>query len=63
MYYIIYGFFYLLSLIPWRLIYLISDVLYAFVYYVIGYRKDVVMFNLSIAFPEKTESERKRLLS
>ncbi len=61
MYYIIYGFFYLLSLIPWRLIYLISDVLYAFVYYVIGYRKDVVMFNLSIAFPEKTESERIRI--
>lgn len=61
MYYLLYGFFYLLSLIPWRVMYVISDGLYALVYYVFGYRKAVVMKNLSIAFPEKTEAERVRI--
>ena len=61
MYYLLYGFFFLLSLIPWWLMYLISDGLYLLVYYVIGYRKPVVMKNLSIAFPEKIEAERIRI--
>ncbi len=58
MYYIIYPLFYLLSLLPWRVLYLLSDAVYGLVYYVIGYRKEVVMKNLLIAFPEKTEKER-----
>lgn len=58
MYYIIYGFLWLVSLLPFRMLYLLSDVVYGFLYYVIKYRKDVVMNNLLIAFPEKTEKER-----
>ena len=58
MYYITYGFFYLLSLIPWPIMYVIADAFYGLVYYVIGYRKAVVMKNLSIAFPEKSETKR-----
>ena len=61
MYYITYGFFYLLSLIPWPIMYVIADAFYGLVYYVIGYRKAVVMKNLSIAFPEKSETERIRI--
>lgn len=61
MYPILYGFFYLLSLIPWRILYIISDGLYLLVYYVFGYRKEVVMKNLLIAFPEKTEAARIRI--
>ncbi len=61
MYAITYGFFYLLSLLPWRVLYFISDGFYGLVYYVIGYRKEVVMKNLAIAFPEKTETERIRI--
>ncbi len=41
--------------------YLISDAFYVLIYYVFGYRKDVVMGNLLIAFPEKTEKERIRI--
>ena len=41
--------------------YIISDCIYALGYYIIGYRKDVVMKNLSLAFPEKTEAERIRI--
>ena len=41
--------------------YLISDAFYVLIYYVFGYRKGVVMGNLLIAFPEKTEKERIRI--
>ncbi len=61
MYYIIYPLLYLLSLLPWFIIYLISDSIYVLVYYVFGYRKEVVMKNLLIAFPEKTGTERIRI--
>ncbi|MDB5191529.1 MAG: KDO2-lipid lauroyltransferase, partial [Segetibacter sp.] len=60
-YHVLYGFFYLLSLLPWRVLYFISDCLYAVLYYVVGYRKQVVMHNLLLAFPEKTEAERLRI--
>ena len=61
MYYIIYPLLYLLSLLPWFVLYLLSDGIYVLIYYVFGYRKDVVMKNLLIAFPEKTEEERVRI--
>src|SRR5688500_12055140 len=57
MYYFIYGCFYLLSLLPMRLLYMLSDLVYIIVYRLLGYRKKVVFGNLHIAFPEKTEKE------
>jgi KDO2-lipid IV(A) lauroyltransferase len=41
--------------------YLIADGFYGLVYYGFGYRKAIVMKNLLIAFPEKTEAERIRI--
>jgi Kdo2-lipid IVA lauroyltransferase/acyltransferase len=61
MYYLVYGALYLVSLLPMRLLYLIADGIYLLVYYAFGYRKKVVMANLEIAFPEKTEAERVRI--
>lgn len=61
MYYLIYPLFYLLSMLPWRVFYFIGDGIYVLIYYVFGYRKAVVMRNLSIAFPDKTEQERIRI--
>ena len=61
MYKFLYGFLYLFSLLPMPLLYLLSDGVYALMYYVFGYRKKVVMQNLLIAFPEKTEAERKKI--
>lgn len=58
MYYVVFGLFYLLSLLPLRLLYLLSDFAYAVVYYGIGYRKAVVQYNIAIAFPQKTQQER-----
>jgi len=61
MYYIIYGLLYLISLLPFPVIYLISDGVYFFMYHVFGYRKAVVMANLRIAFPERSEIELKKI--
>lgn len=61
MYYVVYGILYAVSLLPLRVLYLFSDVAFFFIYYVAGYRKKVVMNNLTIAFPEKREEERKRI--
>ena len=47
----------ILAKLPFGLLYLISDVFYLFVFYVVGYRRKVVTRNLRNAFPEKTESE------
>jgi Kdo2-lipid IVA lauroyltransferase/acyltransferase len=58
MYYIAFGFLYVLSLLPMSILYFLSDFIYFIIYYVAGYRKKVVLQNLSIAFPEKTEKEK-----
>jgi len=58
MYTIVYGIFYLISLLPWRVMYLISDGIAFILHHVVGYRKKVVIGNLEIAFPEKSEKER-----
>jgi KDO2-lipid IV(A) lauroyltransferase len=43
-------------------LYLLSDFAYFIIFYVVGYRKEIVMNNLLIAFPEKTETERKKIM-
>lgn len=61
MYYVLYGFFYLISLLPFRLLYGISYLAYLLIYYVIRYRRHIVLSNLAIAFPGKTNEERNRI--
>lgn len=61
MYYIVYGILYLISLLPLWFLYIIADGFYVLIYYVIGYRKHIVMNNIRIAFPEKSEKERIRI--
>ncbi|MGB3005415.1 MAG: lipid A biosynthesis acyltransferase [Chitinophagaceae bacterium] len=58
MYYVVYGFLWLVSLLPMRVLYFFSDIIYGFVFYVFKYRKSIVLSNLAIAFPEKTLKER-----
>lgn len=61
MYYVVYGFLWLVSLLPLKILYFFSDCIYGLIFYVFKYRKDVVMSNLLIAFPEKTEKERTQI--
>ena len=55
------GLLYLLSLLPYFILYLIADVLFVILYYVISYRRKVVQENLSNAFPEKSLAERRAI--
>lgn len=50
-----------LSRLPMSVLYLKSDFLYFVIYYIIGYRKKVVLENLKLAFPEKSDAERKAI--
>jgi len=61
MYYVVYGLLYLASLLPMRLLYLLSDGLALLLYYVIRYRRPIVMANLETAFPEKSLAEREQI--
>lgn len=53
----VYGVFYTISLLPFRVLYGISDILYLLLYKLIGYRLKVVRQNLQTSFPEKSEQE------
>jgi len=45
------------SILPFRLLYGLSNVLFYLLYYVTGYRKKVVMENIRNSFPERTHSQ------
>ena len=57
MYHIINGLLKLKSLLPFSILYVLSDFTYLIVYYLIGYRKNVVRENLKRSFPDKTDRE------
>jgi Kdo2-lipid IVA lauroyltransferase/acyltransferase len=61
MYYIVYPLLYFVSLLPFFILYAVSDFFAFILYYFIQYRRDVVMNNLAIAFPEKSLEERKKI--
>lgn len=60
-FYIALPFLYLISWLPFPLLYLLSDGAYFLIYRVIGYRKKVVYTNLKHSFPEKTPKELKHI--
>jgi KDO2-lipid IV(A) lauroyltransferase len=61
MYKFVYGLLYLISLLPLRVLYPFSHLSYFILYHIMAYRKPIVMNNLQIAFPEKTQEERVRI--
>ncbi len=56
-YILIYPLLWLISLLPFRLLYALSDVVCFFIYRVFGYRKSTVKGNLRLVFPDKSEEE------
>lgn len=61
MYYLVFSLLYLLSLLPLRVLYLVSDLAYLLLCHVFRYRKEVVLKNLSIAFPHLGEAEKEKI--
>lgn len=57
MFYLFYAVIWLIAWLPLRFLYVLSDLLYPFIYYVIGYRKKVVRRNLTLSFPDKSLKE------
>lgn len=53
----IYLLLYMLALLPFPLLYIVSDVLYIIIYYIVRYRLAVVRDNLARSFPEKDAKE------
>ena len=56
-YYLALPFIYLVSCLPFRVLNLLSDLMFLLLYRVFGYRKTVVTTNLERSFPEKTPEE------
>jgi len=52
-----------ISHLPFRLLYVLSDGLYVFMYRVIGYRKKVVLQNIIKSFPDKTADQHQQIAS
>ena len=60
---IVYSIFYLISLLPFCVLYALSDIAYLLIYKLIGYRRTVVRNNLTTSFPEKDIDEITKSLS
>jgi len=61
LFFVVYPFAWLFSRLPMRVLYVISDILFVLIYYIFGYRKEVVLRNILRVFPEKTDLEKKEL--
>ncbi|MGB8704825.1 MAG: lysophospholipid acyltransferase family protein [Gillisia sp.] len=60
-FWLVYPLLWLISRLPFRLFYTVSDILFFIVYRVIGYRKKTVTANLKLAFPEKSSEEIQKI--
>lgn len=58
---LVYPALWLVSILPYQLFYLLSDLFFFLIYHVVGYRKKVVYENLKLVFPEKEEKELLRI--
>jgi KDO2-lipid IV(A) lauroyltransferase len=60
-YILIYPILWFVSILPFRLLYTVSDLLYILMYHVFRYRKQTVKDNLRLVFPEKSDLEIKTI--
>jgi Kdo2-lipid IVA lauroyltransferase/acyltransferase len=60
-FYFFFAFNWIITLLPLRVLYLFSDVIFLIIYYFPSYRREVVFSNLKNSFPEKNEDELRRI--
>ena len=60
-YKIVHALCYAVSLLPFRVLYALSDAVYVVVYHLVGYRKKTVRQNLASSFPEKGKEELRKI--
>jgi len=61
LYAIVYGSAFLMALLPFRILFFISDFFYLIIYYLVRYRRKLVWKNLNNAFPEKSPDEIRKI--
>ncbi|MGI6816471.1 lysophospholipid acyltransferase family protein [Bacteroides sp. KG123] len=61
LYWLTYAGMWLVALLPFRALYVLSDGLYLLMRHVVHYRKKVIRRNLSLSFPEKPQSELREI--
>lgn len=61
LYIIVYPLWWGISILPMPILYILSDILFVLLYYIVGYRRKVVKHNLALTLPEKSEKERKQI--
>jgi KDO2-lipid IV(A) lauroyltransferase len=57
-FYLLRSFTWLVQLLPLRFYFVVSDLVYLVIYYILRYRRKVVTKNLANSFPDKSEEER-----
>lgn len=58
---ILYGILWLISFLPLWFLYILSDITFVFIYWLIRYRRKLVKKNLKNSFPEKSKKELKQI--
>lgn len=56
-YFLVYPIIWFISILPFKVLYIVSDFLFYILFYIVGYRKKVVLNNLQLAFPEKSNKD------
>ena len=54
-FYLFYGFAWLISWLPWKLYFVVADLFFVLLFYVIRYRRKVVITNLKNSFPNRSK--------
>ena len=60
-YLLFYPILFLISKLPFRLLYILSDIIFFLIYYIIGYRRKVVRENIGLALPHLSNHEKKAI--
>ncbi|WP_306350815.1 lysophospholipid acyltransferase family protein [Flavobacterium sp. '19STA2R22 D10 B1'] len=60
-YILLYPIFWCISILPFRLLYMLSDGIYILIYRIIGYRKRTVRDNIAMALPNLSIAERRKI--
>jgi KDO2-lipid IV(A) lauroyltransferase len=60
-FFLVYPFIWLISILPFKVLYFLSDVFFILIFRIFRYRKTVVLENLNLAFPEKSKQEKAKI--
>ena len=47
-----------ISLLPFKVLYFLSDILYLILYYIINYRKEIISKNIDNSFPDLNTKQK-----